>query len=60
MLWGIEGVVSLEGILVGVVVFFAIVVVGWIVGLIDLIGIVFCVILVFIVINLESLIGVIM
>ena len=54
---GTEGAVSLEGTLAGVVASFAIAVVGWTVGLIDLTGIVFCVISAFIATNLESLIG---
>ena len=54
---GTEGAVSLEGTLAGVVASAAIALVGWGVGLIDLLGVVFCVLAAFIATNLESVIG---
>jgi uncharacterized protein (TIGR00297 family) len=54
---GTEGAVSLEGTLAGVVASIAIAVLGWGVGLIDLLGVVWCVLAAFIATNLESVIG---
>lgn len=54
---GTEGAVSLEGTLAGVVASAAIALVGWGVGLTDLLGVVFCVLAAFIATNLESVIG---
>ena len=54
---GTEGAISLEGTLAGIVASIAIALVGWGVGMIDLIGIGWCVIAAFIATNLESLIG---
>ena len=54
---GTEGAVSLEGTLAGIVASMAIALVGWGVGLIDLLGVVWCVIAAFIATNLESVIG---
>jgi uncharacterized protein (TIGR00297 family) len=54
---GTEGAVSLEGTLAGVVGSVAIAVVGWAVGLIDLLGILWCILAAFIATNLESVIG---
>lgn len=54
---GTEGAVSLEGTLAGVVGSVAIALVGWGVGLIDLLGVLFCVLAAFIATNLESVIG---
>ena len=54
---GTEGAVSLEGTLAGIVASTAIALVGWGVGLIDLLGVVWCVIAAFIATNLESVIG---
>jgi len=54
---GTEGAVSLEGTLAGVVASAAIALVGWGVGLIDLLGVVWCILAAFIATNIESLIG---
>jgi uncharacterized protein (TIGR00297 family) len=54
---GTEGAVSLEGTLAGVVASAAIALVGWEVGLINLLGVVFCMLAAFIATNLESVIG---
>lgn len=54
---GTEGAVSLEGTLAGIVASAAIALVGWSVGLIDLIGVGLCIIAAFIATNLESVIG---
>ncbi|MBD2303563.1 TIGR00297 family protein [Nostoc sp. FACHB-87] len=54
---GTEGAVSLEGTLAGVVASIAIALVGWAVGLIDLLGVVWCIFAAFIATNLESVIG---
>lgn len=54
---GTEGAVSLEGTLAGVVGSLAIALIGWGVGLIDLLGIGWCVVAAFIATNLESVIG---
>ena len=54
---GTEGAVSLEGTLAGIVASVAIALVGWGVGLIDLLGVVLCVLAAFIATNLESVIG---
>ncbi|MGB5595069.1 MAG: TIGR00297 family protein [Crocosphaera sp.] len=54
---GTEGAVSLEGTLAGIVASGVIALVGFGVGLINLIGIVYCMIAAFIATNLESLIG---
>jgi len=54
---GTEGAVSLEGTLAGVVASIAIALVGWGVGLIDIVGVVWCVIAAFVATNLESVIG---
>jgi uncharacterized protein (TIGR00297 family) len=54
---GTEGAVSLEGTLAGVVASIAIALVGWGVGLINLLGIAWCVLAAFIATNLESVIG---
>ena len=54
---GTEGAVSLEGTLAGVVASVAIALVGWGVGLSDVLGVVFCVLAAFIATNLESVIG---
>ncbi|MFN6526960.1 TIGR00297 family protein [Nostoc sp. ChiSLP03a] len=54
---GTEGAVSLEGTLAGIVASVAIALVGWGVGLIDLLGVAWCVLAAFIATNLESVIG---
>ncbi len=54
---GTEGAVSLEGTLAGVIASALIALVGWAVGLIDLLGVAFCVLAAFIATNLESVIG---
>ncbi|WGV28340.1 TIGR00297 family protein [Halotia branconii] len=54
---GTEGAVSLEGTLAGVVASVAIALIGWGVGLINLLGIGWCVLAAFIATNLESVIG---
>ena len=54
---GTEGAVSLEGTLAGIVASVAIALVGWGVGLIDLLGIAWCVLAAFIATNVESVIG---
>jgi uncharacterized protein (TIGR00297 family) len=54
---GTEGAVSLEGTLAGVVASLAIAILGWSVGLIDLLGVLWCVVAAFIATNLESVIG---
>src|SRR6476469_4937689 len=51
---GTEGAVSLEGTLAGIVASIAIALVGWGVGLINLVGVICCVIAAFIATNLES------
>jgi uncharacterized protein (TIGR00297 family) len=54
---GTEGAVSLEGTLAGILASVAIALVGWGVGLIDLLGVAWCVLAAFIATNLESVIG---
>jgi uncharacterized protein (TIGR00297 family) len=54
---GTEGAVSLEGTIAGVVASVAIALVGWGVGLIDVLGVAWCVLAAFIATNLESVIG---
>ncbi|MEM7725774.1 MAG: TIGR00297 family protein [Cyanobacteria bacterium P01_A01_bin.45] len=54
---GTEGAVSLEGTVAGIFGSIAIALVGWSVGLTDLIGVVWCVIAAFVATNLESVIG---
>ncbi|MEM7555352.1 MAG: TIGR00297 family protein [Cyanobacteria bacterium P01_A01_bin.84] len=54
---GTEGAVSLEGTIAGVIASIAIALVGWSVGLIDLLGVVWCIIAAFVATNLESVIG---
>ncbi len=54
---GTEGAVSLEGTLAGIVASLAIAVVGYAVGMVDLLGIFWCAIAAFIATNLESVIG---
>ncbi|NQZ60649.1 TIGR00297 family protein [Crocosphaera sp.] len=54
---GTEGAVSLEGTLAGMVASAVIALVGYGVGLVDLMGIVYCIIAAFIATNLESVIG---
>lgn len=54
---GTEGAVSLEGTLAGVVASGAQALLGWGVGLIDLLGVFWCVLAAFIATNLESVIG---
>ncbi|BAZ29242.1 hypothetical protein NIES4074_16810 [Cylindrospermum sp. NIES-4074] len=54
---GTEGAVSWEGTLAGVVASVAIAIVGWGVGLIDLLGVAWCILAAFIATNLESVIG---
>ncbi|NES86618.1 MAG: TIGR00297 family protein [Moorea sp. SIO2B7] len=54
---GTEGAVSLEGTLAGVVASVAIALVGWGVGMIDLLGVGWCAVAAFIATNLESVIG---
>ncbi len=54
---GTEGAVSLEGTIAGVVASGAIALLGWGVGLIDLIGVGWCVVAAFIATNVESVIG---
>ncbi|ACB51418.1 DUF92-containing protein [Crocosphaera subtropica ATCC 51142] len=54
---GTEGAISLEGTLAGIVASGVIALVGYLVGLINLMGIVYCIIAAFIATNLESLIG---
>jgi uncharacterized protein (TIGR00297 family) len=54
---GTEGAVSLEGTIAGIIASVAIALIGWIVGMIDLMGIVWCILAAFVATNLESLIG---
>ena len=54
---GTEGAISLEGTLAGMVASAIIALVGYLVGLVNLMGIVYCIIAAFIATNLESLIG---
>jgi uncharacterized protein (TIGR00297 family) len=54
---GTEGAVSWEGTFAGVVASVAIAIVGWGVGLIDLLGVAWCILAAFIATNLESVIG---
>ncbi|WP_341525007.1 TIGR00297 family protein [Nostoc sp. UHCC 0302] len=54
---GTEGAVSLEGTIAGIVASVAIALVGWGVGLIDVLGVAWCVLAAFIATNLESVIG---
>ncbi len=54
---GTEGAVSLEGTLAGIVASVAISLLGWAIGLIDLIGVGWCIVAAFIATNLESVIG---
>jgi uncharacterized protein (TIGR00297 family) len=54
---GTEGAVSLEGTLAGIVASGAIAVLGWGIGLINLMGILWCIVAAFIATNLESVIG---
>lgn len=54
---GTEGAVSLEGTLAGVLASVVIALVGWGVGMIDLLGVLWCVIAAFVATNLESVIG---
>ncbi|MEB3226179.1 MAG: TIGR00297 family protein [Synechococcus sp.] len=54
---GTEGAVSLEGTLAGMVASVAIALVGYGVGLIDLLGIFWCVVAAFVATNIESVIG---
>ncbi|GAB1541564.1 TIGR00297 family protein [Scytonema sp. NUACC21] len=54
---GTEGAVSVEGTLAGAVASLAQALLGWGVGLIDLLGVVWCVLAAFIATNLESVIG---
>ena len=54
---GTEGAVSLEGTLAGIVASGAIALLGWSVGLIDLVGVGLCVVAAFVATNVESAIG---
>ena len=54
---GTEGAISLEGTLAGVVASVAQALIGWAVGLIDVVGVTWCVLAAFIATNLESVIG---
>ncbi|MGK7882451.1 MAG: TIGR00297 family protein [Crocosphaera sp.] len=54
---GTEGAISLEGTLAGIVASAVIALVGYLVGLINVIGIFYCIIAAFIATNLESVIG---
>ncbi len=54
---GTEGAISLEGTLAGMVASAIIALVGYLVGLVNLMGIVYCIVAAFIATNLESLIG---
>ncbi|HEY9851208.1 MAG TPA: TIGR00297 family protein [Leptolyngbyaceae cyanobacterium] len=54
---GTEGAVSLEGTLAGVIASAALALVGWGVGLINIVGIALCIVAAFIATNLESVIG---
>lgn len=54
---GTEGAISLEGTLAGVVASGVIALVGFLVGLINVMGIIYCMIAAFIATNIESLIG---
>jgi uncharacterized protein (TIGR00297 family) len=54
---GTEGAVSLEGTVAGIVASLVIALVGWGVGLIDLVGVVWCVLAALVATNLESVIG---
>ncbi len=54
---GTEGAISLEGTLAGIITSIAIALIGWLLGMINLIGVVICVIAAFIATNLESVIG---
>ncbi len=54
---GTEGAISLEGTLAGAVASVAQALIGWAVGLIDIVGVTWCVLAAFIATNLESVIG---
>jgi uncharacterized protein (TIGR00297 family) len=54
---GTEGAVSVEGTLAGAVASLAIALLGWGIGLIDVLGILWCVLAAFVATNLESAIG---
>ena len=54
---GTEGAISLEGTLAGAVASVAQALIGWAVGLIDVVGVTWCVLAAFIATNLESVIG---
>jgi uncharacterized membrane protein len=54
---GTEGAVSLEGTVAGVIASIAQALIGWSVGLINIVGVVWCVVAAFIAGNLESVIG---
>jgi uncharacterized protein (TIGR00297 family) len=54
---GTEGAVSLEGTLAGVIASALIALIGWAVGLINLLGVAFCILAAFIATNIESVIG---
>ena len=54
---GTEGAISLEGTVAGIIASIAIAIIGYLVGMINLVGIVYCILAAFIATNIESLIG---
>ena len=54
---GTEGAISLEGTVAGIIASIAIAIIGYLVGMINLLGIVCCILAAFIATNIESLIG---
>ena len=54
---GTEGAISLEGTVAGIIASIAIAIIGYLVGMINLVGIVCCILAAFIATNIESLIG---
>ena len=54
---GTEGAISLEGTVAGMIASIAIAIIGYLVGMINLVGIICCILAAFIATNIESLIG---
>ena len=54
---GTEGAISLEGTIAGVIASIAIAIIGYLLGMIDILGLVYCILAAFIATNIESLIG---
>ena len=54
---GTEGAISLEGTVAGIIASIAIAIIGYLLGMINLVGIVCCILAAFIATNIESLIG---